>query len=151
MEYYDSGKEQQIWQRVCGNGAVPSESIQGLAAAEINEAAVHWLLSQQLQGKERAALRRIFEEDQAHAACLKGVHYFMEDQPLSIRPVLPGPEALLVALRKSYGRKLKALREYTVRENDPEYGHIFQKIAQEEQQHCKLILQIVGQMKKSGQ
>ena len=151
MDYYDSEKAQRVWQRVSGKEAPPLQSIQALASAELNEAAVHWMLSQQLQGKERALLRRIFEEDQAHTACLKGIHFFMEDQPLSVRPVLPSPEAPVLALRKSYGRKLQALREYESRASDPEYGHIFRKLAQEEAEHCKNILQIVGYLKKSGQ
>ena len=151
MDYYDSEKAQRVWQRVSGKDAPSLQSIQALASAELNEAAVHWMLSQQLQGKERALLRRIFEEDQAHTACLKGIHFFMEDQPLSVRPVLPSPEAPLIALRKSYGRKLRALREYESRASDPEYGHIFRKLAQEESEHCKNILQIVGHLKKSGQ
>ena len=151
MDYYDSEKAQRVWQRVSGKDAPPLQSIQALASAELNEAAVHWMLSQQLQGKERALLRRIFEEDQAHTACLKGIHFFMEDQPLSVRPVLPSPEAPVLALRKSYARKLKALREYTERSGDPEYGHIFRQLAQEEENHCKAILQIVGQIKSTGQ
>ena len=150
MDYYDSEKAQRVWQRVSGEELAPSESIQSLAVAELNEAAIHWMLSQQLQGKERALLRKIFEEDQAHTACLKGIYYFVEDQPLSVRPILPAPESAVIALRKSYGRKLKALREYTARENDPEYGHIFRKLAQEEAEHCKSILQIVGHIKKPG-
>ena len=151
MEHYDSDKAQRVWQRVSGNDPSPSESIQALAVAELNEAAVHWLLSQQLQGKERSLLRKIFEEDQAHTACLKGIYYFTQDQPLSVKPVLPGPEVPLIALRKSYSRKLRALREYESRSSDPEYGHIFRKLAQEEAEHCKSILQIVGHLKKSGQ
>jgi rubrerythrin len=150
MENYDADMEQRVWQRVLGTEQPQEKSLQALAVAELSEAAVHWLLSQQLQGKERAMLRKIFEEDQGHTACLKGIHYFIEDQPLSVRPVVPTPEAPVIALRKSYGRKLNALREYTARASDPEYGHIFQRLAQEEQQHCKTILQIVGQMKKTG-
>ena len=150
MEHYDLDKAQRVWQRVSGNDPSPTETIQALAVAELNEAAVHWMLSQQLQGKERALLRRIFEEDQAHTACLKGIHFFMEDQPLSVRPVLPSPESPVITLRKSYARKLKALLEYTERSGDPEYGHIFRQLAQEEENHCKAILQIVGQIKKPG-
>lgn len=150
MEHYDPNKAQQVWQRVTGQEPEQLQNMQALAVAELNEAAVYWLLSQQLQGKERSMLRRIFEEDQAHAACLKGIHYFVQDQPLSVRPVLPAPETLVIALRKSYARKRNALQAYISRASDSQYGCVFRILAQEEEQHCKTILQIVGHLKKGA-
>ena len=150
MENYDADMEQRVWQRIRGAEQPQEKSMQVLAAAELTEAAVHLMLSQQLQGKEKALLRTIFEDDQNHAACLKGIHYFTTDSTLSVRPVPPAPDAPVMALRKCYARKLRAQKEYESRASDPEYGSVFRQLAEDEGRHCKMILQIAGSIKKPG-
>lgn len=149
MEQFDTEMESRIWQRVQG-GQPPQleQSLQALAAAELSEAAAHLMLSRQLQGKEKAILRRIYEEDQCHAACLKGIHFFTFDTPLAVRHIPPAPDSPVVALRKAYARKLRALRQYESRGNDPEYGGVYKTLAQQEREHCRLILELVGNLKK---
>ena len=124
------------------------QSLHALAAAELSEAAAFLMLSRQLQGKEKALLRKIYEEDLSHAACLKGVHYLSTDKPLAIRHIPPAPESPVNALCKAYARKLKVLKQYENRANDPEYSAIFASLAQQERQHCRLILELVGNLKK---
>lgn len=149
MEQFDLETEDRVWHRVHGDKPPKLEqSLQSLAAAELSEAAAHLMLSRQFQGKEKAILRKIYEEDQSHAACLKGVHYFTFDKPLTIRHIPPAPESPLIALRKAYGRKLRALRQYESRASDPEYGGLYQMLAQQEREHCRLILELVGNLKK---
>ncbi len=149
MEQFDMRKEKKVWQRVhAEKPAKPPQSLQALAAAELSEAAAHLMLSRQLQGKEKAILRKIYEEDQTHAACLKGIHFFTTDTPLAIRHSPPAPESPVIALRKAYARKLRALQQYESRADDPEYGPIFASLAQQEGEHCRLILELVGNIKK---
>ena len=149
MEQFDTEMEDRVWQRVHGEKPPQLEqSLQTLAAAELSEAAACLMLSRQLQGQEKAILRKIYEEDQSHAACLKGIHYFTFDAPLAIRPIPPAPESPIIALRKAYGRKLRALRQYESRFDDPEYGAVYQALACQEREHCRLILELVGNLKK---
>ena len=149
MEQFDTEMESRIWQRVQGQKPPRLEqSLQALAAAELSEAAAHLMLSRQLQGKEKSILRKIYEEDQSHADCLKGIHYFTFDTPLSVRHIPPAPESPVVALRKAYARKLKVLKQYEIRADDPEYGAVYRLLAQQEQQHCRLILELAGTLKK---
>lgn len=149
MEQFDTAMEDRVWQRVhAEQPSKPEQSLQSLAAAELAEAAAHLMLSRQLQGKEKAILRKIYEEDQSHAACLKGIHYFTFDTPLAVRPIPPAPESPVIALRKAYGRKLRALRQYESHFNDPEYGAVYQSLAQQEREHCRLILELIGDLKK---
>ena len=149
MEQFDTEMEDRIWQRL--RGEVPprlEQSLQALAAAELSEAAAHLMLSRQLQGKEKAILRRIYEEDQSHATCLKGIHFFTFDTPLAVRHTPPVPESPVIALRKAYARKLRALHQYESRFDDPEYGAVYKVLAQQEREHCRLILELVGNLKK---
>ena len=147
MDQFDTELENRVWQRVRGENQ-PLQSLQALAAAELSEAAAALMLSRQLQDKEKAMLRKMYEEDRAHAFCLKGMHYFTFDQPMSIRHIPPAPESPVIALRKAYARKLRALREYESRTGDPEYGAVFRSLALQERQHCRLILELVGLLKK---
>lgn len=149
MEQFDADMESAVWQRVHGEQPPRLEqSLQSLAAAELSEAAAHLMLSRQLQGKEKAVLRKIYEDDLSHAACLKGIHYFTFDTPLAARPVPPAPDSPVIALRKAYARKLKACKQYESRFDDPEYGAVYRTLARQEQEHCRLILELVGMLKK---
>ena len=149
MEQFDTEMDDRVWERVSGEKPPRLEqSLQALAAAELSEAAAHLMLSRQFQGKEKAILRKVYEEDQAHAACLKGIHYFTFDKPLAIRHIPPAPESPVIALRKAYARKLRTLRQYESRFDDPEYGAVYHTLAQQEQEHCRLILELVGNLKK---
>lgn len=150
MDNYDAEMAERVWKRVRGEADAepPRTGLQGLAAAELMEAAVYLMLSRQLQGREKAMLRRLFEEEQSHAECLKGIHFLMTGNPLPLRTPPPAAETPELALRKCYARTLRALKEYEDRKADPEYGHVFRHMAEEERKHCRLILELVGGMKR---
>ena len=149
MEKFDSEMQQRVWKRVRGEAQTPPPlGLQGLAAAEQNEAAVYLMLSRQLQGKEKATLRKLFEQEQAHAAILRGMHTVMTGQRISPRTLPPEPQTPELTLRKCYARKLKVLAEYESRTDDREYGAVFLRLAQQEREHCTMILEILGDLKR---
>ena len=150
MENYDAEMAARVWKRVRGEADAepPRMGIQGLAAAEWAESAVYLMLSRQLQGREKAVLRQLFEEERTHADCLKGMHLLTTGKPLALRTPPPSPETPELALRKCYARTLRALKEYESRQDDPEYGHVFRHLAEEERKHCTVILELVGGMKR---
>lgn len=146
MENYDAAMAQRVWQRVRGEETA-HPGLQALAAAERSEAAVYLILSKVLQNREKLLLRQIFTQEQEHAACLRGIHFLTIDKPLALRTVPPASEPPEITLRKSYGRKLRALQEYESRASDPEYGPAFAHMARQEREHCVLILQILGRLR----
>jgi len=119
-----------------------------LAAREWAEAAVYLMLSRQLQGSHKAALRKLFEEEQTHAACLRGIYWLITGQPLTTRTLPPAPETPEIALRKCYGRKLKAAAAYEAWAQHPEYGAVFADLAGQEKIHCRVILELIGDIRK---
>ena len=147
MEKHNLELEQRVWKRVRGEEQA-GVSVQSLMAAEQDEAAVHLMLSRQMQGREKAMLRKIFEEDRCHAAMLRGMNEMMTGKRLVTRTAPPAPQTPETALRKSYARKLQALSEYEKRCADPEYGMAFSKMAQQEKEHCALILEILGSFQR---
>lgn len=148
MDPYDRATVEQVWQRVHGE-APPTrqeEGLQELIAAEWTDAALYLNLSRRLSGKESALLRQLFQEEQAHVACLKGIYTMMTGRRPLVRTSPPPQEPVPQTLRKCYGREIRSLSAYEARANHPEYGHVFSKMAQQEREHCRTLLEIIGSL-----
>ena len=146
MEGYDKEKAARVWQRVQGSVAEdPTRGLQGMIAEEWADAAVYLSLSRRVQGNHAAMLRKMGQEEQAHMACLKGIYTLQGTG----RPEVPAPQPMekapvSVMLRRCYGREMRCLARYEARANDPEYGQIFARMAQQEKEHCRQILELLG-------
>lgn len=146
MEGYDKEKAARVWQRVQGSVAEdPTRGLQGMIAEEWADAAVYLSLSRRVQGNHSAILRKMGQEEQAHMACLKGIYTLQGTG----RPEVPAPQPMekapvSVMLRRCYGREMRCLARYEARANDPEYGQIFARMAQQEREHCRQILELLG-------
>jgi len=150
METYDTELEARVWERVRGETEEASRrwKLQPLATEELAGSAVYLMLSRQMQGREKALLRQLFEEERAHAECLKGMHWLVTGTPMSLRTVPPAAELPEQALRKCYARTLRQWKAYDSRKEDPEYGPVFRLLAEEEQKHCRMLLELTGSMKR---
>lgn len=153
MEVYDSEKAARVWQRVKGSSASPApepntQGLLGLIAEEWTDATTYLHLSRMFQGKQSAMLRRMFEEEQAHAACLKGIYTLTTGTRPVTRTVPPPQEAAELTLRRCYGREMRCLAEYESRCADSQYGQVFARLAAQEREHLKLILELIGSIKK---
>ena len=144
MDNFDPAMEQRVWQRIRGEQQPQSISVEGLAAAAQDEAAVYLMLSRQMQGPEKNMLRRLFSEEQTHGVILRGIHTTMTGQRLTLRTIPPKPETPDIALKKCYARTLKAMAEYESRANDKEFGAVFAQLLQQERAHCAIIMQLLG-------
>ncbi len=142
MGELENGMEQRVWERVRGQHQAPS--LQVLAAAEKDNAAVYLRLARMAQGPEKALLRQLFERERRHGQTLGGIHLLTEDRPLSVRTAAPAADSMQVALHKCYAATLKAAAEYTRRCQDPEYGPAFAHLARQEQEHCAMLLELLG-------
>ena len=146
MEGYDKEKAARVWQRVQGSVAEdPTRGLQGMIAEEWADAAVYLSLSRRVQGNHSAILRKMGQEEQAHMACLTGIYTLQGTG----RPEVPAPQPMEKApvstmLRRCYGREVRGLARYEARTSDPEYGQIFARMAQQEKEHCRLILELLG-------
>lgn len=146
MEVYDKAKTARVWQRVQGSVAEePTRGLTGMIAEEWADAAVYLSLSRRVQGNHSAILRKMGQEEQAHMACLKGIYTLQGTG----RPDVPQPPPIdkapvSVMLRRCYGREMRCLAQYEARSGDPEYGQIFARMAQQEREHCRQILELLG-------
>ena len=149
METMDKEKAARVWQRVKGEPEHPP-MVQGLLALiseEWTDAATYLRLSRQFTGKENAMLRKLAQQEQAHAACLKGIYTLITGSQPGVRAIPPEGTSVSNILRRCYGREMRCLAEYEARSTDPEYGRVFQGLAEQERQHCHMILEILGSLK----
>ena len=153
MEVYDKAKANRVWQRVQNsNPTVPTDPTRGLAgliAEEWADAAIYLALSKRVQGNAAATLRKMGQQEQAHMSCLKGMYALQG----SGRPDIPAPPPpdkapVDVILRRCYGREMRCLAQYESRADHPEYGQVFARMAAQEKEHCRLILELLGELTK---
>ena len=150
METIDPAKAARVWQRVHA-GTVAEGREQGLLeliAQEGADGAAYLLLQRHFQGKDSAMLRQMFEQEQAHAACLKGIYTLLTGKRPAVHSLphkAEDPEALL---RLCYRREMQCLAQYEARSADPEYGQVFARLAEQEREHCRRVLELLGKLKK---
>ena len=149
MENIDAAKAARVWQRVQGGHSRDPEELIPLATYEQSDAATYLQLSRRFQGKEAAVLRQLYEQELSHAACLKGMYQMLTGNHLPIptaQPILG--DNIQAALRRCYAREMQSLAAYEARMNDPEYGQVFSRLAQQERTHCHTLLTLIGNLKK---
>lgn len=150
METYDKAKAARVWQRVQGESVTdPTKGLPALIAEEWSDASLYLALSRRVQGNMSAVLRKMSQEEQAHMACLKGI-YTLHGAGRPDIPTPPPPEKIPVAtlLRRCYGREMRCLAQYEARSSHPEYGQIFARMAQQERDHCRQILELLGSLRQ---
>lgn len=150
MEKYDAAKATRVWQRVQGNqpGNEPLTGLPALIAEELQDAAVYQQLARRMGPKDAPLLRRLHEEDHAHAACLKGIYNLVTGETTNPRTPPVPQEPPERSLRRCYGREMRCLAQYEARSSDPEYGPVFARLATQEQEHCRIVLELLGRIQK---
>lgn len=155
MNTYDPQKAARVWQRVQNQAKAeereqtrPEGSIQSMIMEERITAAIYLQLSHQMPSRAASVLQRLFREEQTHAACLRGIYTLITGE----KPVEPAPpvvqESPEVTLRRCYAREMRSLKEYEARAADQEYGPVFTKLAEQEREHCRAVLELIGGLRK---
>jgi len=148
METYDKAKAARVWQRVQGEAAAnPLQGLSGMIAEEWADAAIYLSLSRRVQGNASTVLKKMGQEEQAHMACLKGIYTLQGTGRPDVPPPPPVDHASVsTILRRCYGREMRCLAQYESRADHPEYGQIFARMAQQEREHCRQILELLGSL-----
>ena len=151
MDVMDNKKAAQVWQRVTGSNHPQHDTreLLDLITEEWADATTYLHLSRHFQGKESGILRKLSEQEQAHTACLKGIYTLITGSAPKVRTIGPPQDPPMQVLRRCYGREMHCLAQYESRTNDPEYGQVFGKLAEQEREHCRLILELIGNLKKA--
>jgi len=150
MESYNPEMAARVWQRV-QNTAQPEQDAQwllGLIGQKWIGATTYLALSRRMQGKNSTVLYRLFQEKQTHAACLRGIYKLITGTSPAVRSAPPAKEAVETVLRRCYGREMQSLAQYEAHSADPEYGQVFERLAVQEREHCRTILELLGRLQE---
>ena len=148
MDTIDQQKAARVWQRVRENEPAQKperlDNLQELILNEWTAAATYQQLSRQLPQKEAAVLQRLSREEHGHGACLRGMYALVTGEKCALHAQQLGKEPVERVLRRCYALEMRSLKEYEAKRDDPEYGHIFARLAEQEREHCMALLGVIG-------
>ena len=150
MPQYDPKSAEKIWNRVQST-AFPqgdAQTVLTLIAEEMQDALAYNRLAKRLPPPQAAVARQIAQQEQSHISCLKGIYTLITGRKAIVPPPVSPDDPPEIVLRRCYGREMRCLAQYEARMSDPQYGYIFRKLAQQEQEHCRHILEILGTLAK---
>lgn len=150
MEKIDPAKAQRVWQRVQSTapGTAREQGLSELIAQEWTNAATYLQLSRRIQGRSATLLRTVHQQEMANVACLKGIYTLITGSRPAVKAVPPAPKDPETALRHCYGQEMQCLAAYESRSSDLEYGSVYARLAEQKREHCRLVLEILGDLKK---
>lgn len=141
----DLNRETQVWQRVASppsHGQSREELNILLMAASERATLFRELAGQNPKAREKGKLLR--ELEQVNIACIRGMLAFAGwDTGIPQRKISQGNYRQ--NLIRGYYLAKKAAAEYTARSVDPEFGIVYQEMAQRECRICSLVIQMLGE------
>ena len=151
MNPYDPQKAARVWQRVQAAPAPEQkdcreDNLKELILNEWASAATYAQLARQLQPKEGAVLQRLSREEHAHGACLRGMYNLKSGEKCPVHMPKLAEEPAEMTLRRCYGLEMRTLKAYEAKCDDPEYGHVFARLAEQEREHCVALLGVIGRL-----
>ena len=150
MEQIDQVQAARVWQRVRGQTAEDeAKALAALIQQEWENACTYLQLSRCIHGRESALLHRLFEQEQAHCACLKGIYSIVTGKKARTQPIPAVQGGADQILRSCYARQMRALGAYEARARESEYAHVFSRLRDQEMDHCRLVLQVIGTLAQS--
>ena len=147
MEKYDNQLAQRVWQRVRGEVTGAQGSVKGFLLAEAETLAVCRQLSR-LYPAQKRLWQQLAGDVRRNMAILRGVLYLTEGhrgEEILLNPRQEQPEALL---RLSCAQCMKLEGQYRSCADDPEYGCIYERLADAKGAQLATVLEIIGNMGK---
>lgn len=139
-------QERKIWQRVTGGMRQENCDIRPLLLAATENAAVFGHLAGLLSGKPRERMRGLRELAGRTLDGLKGIQAMSGYPAGDLRPPLIPREPARRLLEKSYHRSRQLITEYTARMTDPEYGVVYQTLADRERETAAVLAEVIGSL-----
>lgn len=122
------------------------QDLRALLLAEETLADTCGQLARRVSGREAQTLRQLARNARGHAACLEGICVLVTGEAPELRtpPAEAGPVPTL--LRRCYATAMRALVTYEARRGDREYGPVFARLALQQQDQCRMILELTGRL-----
>ena len=140
MEKFDPSRELQVWQRVGEGPRRSGEDIRPLLLLAWEQASV---LRQLNPARQR--MRSVSEEARRSVEALKGIAVMSGQTVSPLQPVPIPKEPARRQLEKCFHRSNRLMTEYTARSLDPEFGVVFQQLADRERKTAAVLAELVGE------
>lgn len=148
MEELDRDLQKRVWQRVQGKETMPPLGKQNLKpwmlTAQENAVAYQGL-SRIFTGREAEQMKRLQQESQKCIACMKGICR-LRGEKIKLGQLPQGSENQRRILEKCYHRERQLWEHFERQATEPEHGIVFARLAQQAQEHCVTIMEILGRM-----
>ena len=146
MEKYDPQLANRVWQRVQQRAPEQPDTapLLALITQAWENAAACMTLAKVSQGREASIFRKIFEQEQATARALRGI-YILQTGTVPAQPAMKNTNEITAArLRRCCTSAMNAARAFEQRSGDPEFGPVYQLLAQRQRENWLLLLEIIG-------
>ena len=146
MEKYDPQMAGRVWQRVQQRAPEQPDTapLLALITQVWENAAACMALAKVSQGKEASIFRKIFEQEQATARTLRGI-YILQTGTVPVQPAVKHATEITAArLRRCCSHAMTTAYALDQRCADPEYGPVYQLLAQRQRENWLLLLEIIG-------
>ena len=135
--------------RSVGRRAVLDRGTLGELLLALSTAAGTYIrLSRCFQGWEAAALQRLGREARAQASCVSGIYALVTGDGPEGLTCVPETGQVELTLRKCYVRAMRILVACEAHSHHPEYGPVFARLAARQQDHCRTILELIGNQRR---
>ena len=151
MNGYDPQKAARVWQRVQESKPEakqnPMEDLEELIFNAEIAAGIYGQLARRMP-KEAPLLQKLSREKQQHRNALRGIWELVNGGKCPVhRPTeIKDPTDRLLC--RCYGQSLRSLKAYEGKREDPEYGHVFRKLAEQEREHGVAVLDLIGRLER---
>lgn len=147
MERIDPNMEAEVWQRVMGQREQPvREDIRPLLLSAMEAVSAYRHLSGMLTGKGKERMKGLHQGAMASVSCLKGIQAMSGGGSGKLTAMPIPKEPVRKTLEKSYHRTRHLMAEYTGRSLDPEFGVLYQRMADREREHGVVLAEILGEL-----
>ena len=148
MEKLDQDLQKRVWQRVQGKNTMPplgKVNCKSWMLTAQENASTYQSLSQRLSGREGEQMKRLHQESMKCIACMKGICRLRgENFKLGPLPQERAPQRKL--LEGCYRRERQLWEEFERHGSDADHGIVFGRLAQQAQEHCVTIMEILGKL-----
>ena len=141
----DKTREAEVWQRVA-EGPRSAPGPEGLLGESAALGAIYRRLAGSLTGPGRSLARKLLAEEEALAACLRGIQVLSGGGGERLRHWEPGKENTRKLLQGCYHRTRRCQGEYAARSLDPDFGEVYRSLAERAGKQCVRLAELLGNL-----
>lgn len=150
MANIDRQMADRVWKRVQNMPEEPGRdmNLKKLIMDEKMAAGAYLQLARQLGTEEASQLRQMAREEKSHAACMTGMYILTHGNRPEVKMPRQQRQSAQQLLQRAYAGELGSIAAYEALSDHPEYGQVFRSMAQQEREHSRAVLEMLGRLEE---